>query len=254
MKIIESAKILVGTRISEIDMIDAGTSTIKDLKLLSPSEISILNSIPKKERSKYIGLLTKNKYKTLAKKVTEGIKEAVTLLLKKNNIEQHSILTIRRDAAFIIGPPPLDLGPWPELGLHRRFRNASTYSSSVTFKHLEFLANPDKRTFSLKGISDENTLLHKDYFIEFLLDFLFLLSNKQTEKEAYLLIKEFKKDYCSRKTPMEFFRTFNAESKFLLYDKDLAFYLGNINLKNKNDINIAYNFNTIILPLINALL
>jgi hypothetical protein len=255
MKIIKPAIIQTGARISEIDMTDAGLSIIKDLKLLSISEITKINKLPKHQKSIYIGKLAKNKYKNLAKDITSGINLAVKTLIEKNKIDSNDILKVRRDAVFVIGPPPLDLGPWPDtFGNNVKFRNDNTYDSILSLDKIEILSVLEKRTFVVKGISDENVLFHKDFIIEFILDFLTFLNKKRTEKEAFDLLKQFKNDYSLRKLPVEFYRTFDANSSFIINNDEIGLQIKYLPEEYKKDLNITYNFNHVILPLINAII
>ena len=91
----------------------------------------------------------------------------------------------------------------------------------------------------MKGISDDKLVMHKNYFMDFLLA---LFNTLQVEGiiEAVNLLQNFSIAYINRQLDSNYYRKFNSESDFdLLYDGNLW---SSISVSDINMIDIRYNY------------
>ena len=89
----------VNEEIIEYDMKSAGLSIIKSGKLLDERMISLLEILPKDQRSIKIGNLQKRD-KELTRKLNEGFEYYRKVFLESNDVKDDDIISIKKDAIF----------------------------------------------------------------------------------------------------------------------------------------------------------
>lgn len=198
----------------------------------------------KKERQVQIGIMQKNN-KEFAQKLSNGFKEARRLFFEANNIGDLDILSIKKDAIFTLKPcRNVRFG-------NLFFDTKNKYTSYLYLNRFEFLYNQDK--IDIKGIDDNNVVLHNDGFLLFLKDY-FMYKENMTNDYVRKFIIDFAKDYKEKELPIEFYRELNKNS---LYKTNMVFNKHDIYLTGTNNIDIldiSYNYLNYIIPLTRILI
>lgn len=238
---------LIGNEIIEYDIKEAGFNIIKCFNLLNQEEIDRLDKMTKKQRKIEIGLL-QNRHKDLKERLKGGFVECRRIFFTANNLQEDDILSIKKDAIFLLKPCT-----------HTKFKNIifaekNRYTSYYHLNNLEFYYNEDK--IDVKGINDKLLELHKDGFLLFLKD---LFRYKETEDDLMTLkfIKEFSDEYKKYLLPVEFYRELSKDSMYKFKKKLLN---DNIYIRDISDlyaeelIDIHYNFIHYIVPFMKILI
>lgn len=240
-----SINILKGT-IREYDMKEAGFSIIKNEKLLPLDKIVYLQSLTKQERTIQIGKYML-KDKVLNKTLTESFAKYRELFIKSNNIPDNYILSIKKDAIFIINKT-IDVDTFGEV----KFVMKNRYTSYYYMNKMEFYFNSMSKKMDIKGIKDDKLKLHKKYMLRFLRD-MFTYIELGNKDGAIRYLKKFANKYRNYELDLGYYREFNAESMLRIKDVNIGnFRLGVENFYaglTKQDIDINYNYATLIVNL-----
>lgn len=240
---------IVNEDIIEYDMKSAELSMIKQYGALDSDTIILLESLPKLERNIKIGKL-KKKNKNLIKDMNEGYKHYRKLFVEHNNLSDDDIISIKKDAIFTTKRckyTDFDLIKFDEKNKY------TSYYYFPSISRIELYYNKNK--LDVKGIRDENLQGHKDYMCSFFSRYAYM--NEMTSKTNLIkFINEFSYFYRTRQLDKNYYREFNATSKFRLYEQvggqDVAVdYVEDIDVE---EINILYNFFAYIQPLIERLI
>jgi len=237
---------LLKSIIREYDMREAGFNLIKEYGLLKPSKIKYLEeNFTKQERTIEIGKL-QNSNKYLAKNMMEAFKEARKQFCDMNEIENEDILSIKKDAIFIIKKQCRHL----KFGDYIEFSMKNRYSSYCYLNKMEFYYSVWNDNFDIKGATNkEHPLLkHICNIIKY---------NEKSNKE--LIFKQLQKlriDYLERSLPVEYYRELNPNNSFKLLEHYARYslYLDNTTKKFLDQIDISYNYINFIIPLISILI
>ena len=232
--------------IYELDLQKANISVLYSKGLITKDTYEYLYNTKRLIRQIYIGNLQReNRDISLALK--EGISHAKELLFKSNNIQDHEVLAIKNDAVYIIGRLPQVL----EFDLLKFIpKNVYTAFYSIREHNLElyyYYNNISKgEHLHVKGISDENLLLHENYMLKFLKD-LFYTIQTQDILTAINSLKEFYNMYTSRSLDINFYREFNSNSVYRYITKlNCGFINYNASINDINYLNISNNLNLLI--------
>lgn len=240
---------IVNSEIIEWDIKSANLSIIKEYNLLSDNKIAKIEKMNKQDRVVFVGK-EMAKDKDFSKILEESFNLIIKEFIKLNNLdEEYDVLSIKRDAVFIINKNPLIT----QLGKYINFIPKNTYTSFIYIKPYEFyFTNND---IEIKGLSknfeDEIKPLHQDGILAFLRDIIDIAANTNMNfRKMNMYLSEFVKAYKKKELPFNYYREFNASSKFkyIMYDNEML--MENIDDTILNNIDIQYNYINIILPLI----
>lgn len=194
-----------------------------------------------------IGLLIRDN-PSLGKTLEKGLCEARRLFIESNNIEDDEILSIKKDAIFLINKIP----KITEFG-NIKFVNKNIYTSFYKLeKHTHAFYYLDKfngtEILDIKGISDDILPIHENHFIEFL-KVVFESAQTESPVETLDIIINFYKQYIELKLDKEYYREFNAGSKFRFKSNfsQITTYTSDylLNDSNKPYLDISYNMEII---------
>ena len=231
--------------IYEYDMKRGGLSVIKEYSLLPQEEIEKLEKEEKKTSTINIGKLH-HKFKGLASKMNEGFMKARLLFGELNELKDSDIVSIKKDAIFTRKYCSVN-----QITDNILFREKNAYDAFIRIGKIEFYWSPEK--MDVKGISDERLIYHKDIleFISRIIQYMVRYDNKSALK----LIVKYMNDYKKRTLPINFYREFNADSKFIfMLDESTVLQLDNIGEEHIRELKIEYNYLNILVPLMNLLL
>ena len=227
--------------IIEYDMQEAGFSLTKEFKLLDKNTIEKLEKKGKDKRKIELGIIQRND-KDYREGLKLAFKEARRLFFEANNLEQQDILSIKKDAIFT-----LKTCKYREFGKYINFRPKNFYTSYIHLnKKMEFYYSPYK--LDIKGLSKDNVELHEDYMIKFIKLF-FKKMETETSETVIDFTKRFISKYKRKELEVGYYRTFDHNSCYYLNDGSGDVF-GDYWEEEKDELDISYNFHTILIKLI----
>ena len=231
--------------IYEYDMKDAGFSLIREFEQLPKYKIKELEKVTDKhERKVRIGKIERSdeRFKKLH---SESFSLARKLFIDANNLDEANIIAIKKDAIITSCYCAKQ-----KVGSYINFREKQNYTSYIRLdKRLEFYYNPYK--LDVKGMSDENLEKHREYVLKFL-NLFFRQMETESETEVLDFLRQFIDKYKRKELEVGYYRSFDHRSSFQLLSGESEFteYWED----EKNDLDIMYNFNNILLKLVKILL
>ena len=211
-----SYNIIVNAFIHEYDIAKANINALLQRGVIDKALYDTLYSADKSIREKRIGLMIRDNQK-IYKEIQAGIMDAKRNLITVNNIDTEDIVSIKNDAVFIMNKKP-DI---TKFGL-MDFKLKNIYTIYIKINRYEFYyyynSFNQEEKLDVKGISDNKLVIHKKYFMDFLLA-LFNTLQVQGIIEAMTMLYNFGDLYVQRKLDVNYYRKFNSESNFdLLYE------------------------------------
>jgi hypothetical protein len=173
--------------------------------------------------------------------LSESFKDVRKLFFEFNNLETTDIVSIKKDAIFVKKRCDVQ-----KFGDYINFRPKNYYSSYINLgKRLEFYYGKE---LDVKGISDENLELHREYMIDFIKKFI---NRMETESalDVITFTKRFIDKYKRKELAIGYYRTFDSRSKYMMLDETEGLYQ-NYFEEDKDDVDITYNYFNILLKLI----
>ena len=202
---------LTNVFIYEYDISKCNINILYTKGIIDKETYDMLYSSPRMKRQVYVGMLQKDA--NVAKTLSLGIKEARELFFKANNLQYRDILSIKKDAIFIINKQIQNT----DFGLIK-FVRKNVYTSFYRLSNLElyyYYNNMDKSEYiDVKGIS-KKLYLHEGYFIQILKDIFYCIQTNGPEVSLEM-IKEIYNKYITRQFPIEYYREFDAASSYAL--------------------------------------
>ena len=233
------------TQIVEWDIKSANTSIMKQYKLAPMRWIAKVEAMDDHNRKKQVGL-RQGKTKGLAKAMEEAFNEVVNQFIELNELEENDIISIKRDAVFIRSRTP----KITTIGEYCHFRPKGVYVAFLLLNGYEFYMKQDGH-FDIKGISDEVIPLHQDGILKFIGDFLDDFDYDMDGLHQYC--KDFVSAYKRRELPLDYYRELNGESSFVVLTDGGNYHAQSITESMIDDIDISYNYENIVIPLIQYL-
>lgn len=237
---------LIDCDIREYDMQASGLSIIKQHHLLSQDKIDVLEKMNKITRNKQIGLYQKDDPKLITS-MNDGFVEARKLFFEANKLEEGEVLSIKKDAIFVIDKNCHD----QKFGSYN-FRIKNFYHSYLYLNKIEFYYKSKNEPLDVKNLSEDNVSLHTDYILDMLKDFIYMLSTNQTDKSPVInWVVDFALAYRRKELDIGYYRELNSNSTYKL-NIDGTF----IAMDETDDLkhlNILYNYYKYIVPLVDIL-
>ena len=235
---------IIGKRIIEYDMKSANLNLCRYYKLLPEEELSKIECMNKEERVVYVGKLERND-RDFSKKLSEAFKSMRMEFFIANGIVDSDILSIKRDAIFVIG----------KKCRNNKFKNVTfveknVYSSYHNLNGIEFYYNSKNDVLDVKGITNES-LYQYQKFINILKRIFGLLElNKREEFTKF--IKRFTEDYKNKRLSYEYYKEFKPNGEYALIQNDTLYQytLSSVDRSVDDKLSINYNYLTYILPII----
>lgn len=203
----------------------------------------IYNSLLKADRmvrQVKIGLLLQSNPK-LVDILKAGIIEAKKNLFETNQINPASVLGIKNDAVFLINTV-LKCTRFGRVN----FVLKGDYTSYMKVFNIEmyYSLNRVNQTDQIivKGIGDKNLEKHKEYFLDFL-TYLFNIIETESSENVIASFMNFYQQYLNRELPIEYYRNFDATSKYRLMNSPYLLEKITDGTSKIRDIDISYNLN-----------
>lgn len=241
--------------IVEYDIKSAGFSVIKEKKLLPEKVITKLEGMKKEDRNIAIGKYQKN-IPTLSKEIVDTLSEVRQAFVQYNDIKPEEILSIKKDAIFLINKKPKYL----KFGENFIFRPKDSFTSYIYLNDLEvFYSSIDKKLVVKNFKSMRNAVVEYGESAD---DFdpnkepLFLdikrflaLSEKSNKDVLFEALKNYRSLYLNRELPKETYR--DVETSWYFYRGKQFKYCTE---EMFNEIDISSNYINYLRPLFEALL
>ena len=237
--------------IREYDISKANINILYWKGALDKSTYDELYRSPRDVRQYVIGNLQKET--RINDILMNGFIECRKIFLQENGLTDSDILSIKKDAIFVINKVP-KLTKFDNI----EFVNKNIYTSYMSFfnKKIELYYSSSKVTgtglehIDVKGISDKNIKYHE----EFMLDFLYYVFDMVENDSLENIISGFNRfyhSYINRELNIGYYRNFNASSNYTLnykspFNLNMSYELENINPATFSDysiLNISYNMN-----------
>jgi len=234
---------IVSASIKEYDIKSAGFNMLIAAKAIPQTKIDELNAMPKKERNIKIGLMIK-KDKELGKIINQNLVEYRRTFMERNNISDASILSIKKDAIFLINQPVTST----KFG-NVEFVLKNRYSSYYNLGDIEFYYS--REYLHIKGLGKDVPKIHRKYMIKFLRK-LFRQAEEVTDMSIICqAVRTFADDYRKKKLDIEYYREMNSDSMFMLNSGGIMGTSYKVPwTPDLEMIDIRYNYMTYIVPLI----
>jgi hypothetical protein len=232
---------LKNTRIREYDIKSAGLSTIKYKKLLPEEEILQIKKMDKKAENIYIGKRIR-KYPKLGEELINTLIEVRQEFALKNEIYEEEILSIKKDAIFLIKKVPyiLDI-------MGHEFREKDSFTSYCYLNQKEFFYSSETGKITIKGLADE--LINKGKFFLNDVKKIFEMGEKLTPEQMFTFLKNYRTKYLGRKLDVEHYR--DLDTGYFLFR---GYQLENISEDMIDKVDITQNYIKYIIPLFGALI
>lgn len=236
----------------EYDMRDGGFSIIKEFGLLPPSSIKVLSQMNKFDRHVAVGKEV-GANRDLSIDLMDGFVEARRAFFVKNDLDARSVLSIKKDAVFVIGRKCKEVN----FGKYIKFALKNSYTSYYRVNNIELYYSSKSRILDVKNLGKESFILTHPLLKEVSKILFYYENNKSL---VFKKLQQLRLDYLNRKFPISYYRELNSEGYFrtshnignvlsvTISDENIA---ASMNIK---DIDISYNYENLILPLINILI
>jgi hypothetical protein len=238
----KNIKYIKNAIITEYDMKNGGISILYHKGFLTKDEYDyLMNNLNKLERNIEIGKWLKNN-KEVSIGLMEGFKEARELFFNENDINDSDVLSIKKDAIFLIDKQV----KVKQLNEDYLFREKNQYSSYLNLLNKEFYFSLMDNILDVKGFSEDVVNIQKNYLFKFIQECLELSADSKNEK-LFIKLLEFKNNYITKKLPFEYYYDINFGGYLFKYDY-YTIILDSINneLLNNEYFNINTNLNVII--------
>jgi hypothetical protein len=233
---------LKNTTITEYDIKSAGFTVIKFKKLLPEEEILELESIGKEERNVRIGKRILQ-YPRIGEEIINTLAEVRQDFVVMNQIYDNDILSIKKDAIFLIRKNPTVL----KIGMFE-FRAKKSYSSYCYLNKKEFYYSSSDETLELKGFTEENKVKQEGYLLKDIKKIM-MMSEKLTNEQLFTFLKQYRTKYLGRQLNRETYRDIET-GKFSVE----GYYMEDISDEILSTADISQNYINYLLPLFNAVI
>ena len=237
------------TFIREYDISKANASILLWKGVIDKKQYNFIINLPRMDRQIMIGNMQKKK--EINEIVQKGFEECRYMFLKENELLPMDILSIKNDAIFVINKKVLNTHFVNGI-INFSLKNEYTSYMSLNKRKMELYYYSDPITqqdrIDVKGINDAKLVLHEKYFLDFIY-FLFEMMERDSIDEVLKVFQNFYNDYINKKLDVEYYRTFNADSKFVLkwdsktHKQVYAFDSISTARSNKDLIDISFNMN-----------
>ena len=234
----------ISSEIIEWDCKRAGISICKQFNLIPNKQIDKLESLSKDKCDKALGMLSRDD-KEFAKKLEDGFNKIVDDFINENHLDRESdIISIKRDAIFVINHNIVKEHWEPNI----TFRNKNSYVGYIAFENYEFYIKSDG-VVDTKGMSTAE--FHKDGILHLIYDFYSTIANSNMDIfEINKYLSELANLYKKRQLDPEYYREFNSFGKYRMRGDEKDLVMSDVNGDELDDIDISFNYESIILPLI----
>jgi hypothetical protein len=238
---------LLKKTIREYDIKEAGFNLIKYYNLLSAEDINELSNMTKEERTIEIGKL-QGYNKDFSKSLMDSFLKIQDEFIKSNNLIDDDILSIRKDAIFVIGKVCNNVN----FGEYVYFANKSSYTSFYRIDKYEFYYNIKNNLLDIKGLNDLSHPLIGD------LKSIIRLYELRDKDYIFKKLQNLRYEYLNYDLDSEYYREISTGMFRISRDynkisnQDLL--IEEVDEETFDIIDISYNYLNLIYPFISLLI
>lgn len=208
--------------IMEYDMVAASLSISRRFNLLDDALIDQLNLLPKKDRTRRIGLIQKDD-KDYSEKLLKGILNIRKTFLEQNNLTDENVVSLHSDAVFFNSKSEVK-----NIADGVEFKKKGSWTSFIRFRNIEMLYDGACVTF--KNVNKDMLNMHTLGIIRHISKIFEMIEDYNDEIFDYM--SRFQAQYLQDKLPDYYYIPFcrPAES-FKTYNLQLFAFLANVVLQ-----------------------
>ena len=231
-------------RLVEYDIVEGGYSVARNEKLLPRDFLRRLAKLDKKRRHVEIGIYS-GEHKEFTKALFAGFQKYVKLFREENGVEDEKVLSIKKDSITLYDS---DI-EMTRFGEHVEFTLRETASSYLLLGKKEFFLNSKTDRFWYKGFDSEldtaDTLLEE---IRKILEF----AEYKDRRFLFEYLKELRQAYVGRELCHSYYKELGPNAAYRLADsmKGYTVFLEHADDESVDHLDISYNYENILLPLI----
>lgn len=235
---------LKNIKVTEFDIHAAGFSVIKFLKLLPAEEIERLTRLPKFEKNVAIGLRIRDN-PSIGIKIEETLQKVRKAFVAVNNVDARNILSIKKDAIFVIKENPNILN----IKDFFQFARKNTYTSYARLSNIEFYFSNSQ--LDIKGLSKDNVAKCSLVLEE--IKKIFSIAEKMSDDVIFQFVQTFSKKYLNRELPIESYRELDS-GYFRIMDSKRCNFFEECDESFLQDLDITQNYVNYIKPLLTTII
>lgn len=234
---------LENAHIIEYDMKSGGLSVIKEFGLLDDKYIDKLENMDKQHRDIVMGKM-QILIPGMAKKLVEGFTKARQMFAAANNIDERKILSIKKDALFMVDSDIKTVQVTPNI----LFRPKNQYSSYANLNGKELYYSELKPNLDLKGFSEDVKNLQQNYLFK---DFRRLMKQREilAADTMFDVLQNYRKSYLERYLDINNYRNLDSGN----FDMP-GFSSDSADETMLETLNISHNYIYYVLPFITNIL
>lgn len=228
---------LISVPIYEYDITKANINILLRKNVISVEEYMHLKMMSRQSRQISIGMMMREN-PSIVNILAGGIIEAKKMFFEANNIMDNEVLSIKNDAVFVLGRQ-LQYTKFENI----EFVLKNSYSIYMKIFDLEIYYKSDQVSgldiIDIKGINDEKLKYHQNGMLVLLSEVFEQLDCGNID-DAITIFNKYYKAYVSKSLPIDFYRAFDKESKYIVTIMGKSYYVTNADI---NTIDISYNMN-----------
>lgn len=203
---------LLSTYIREYDINKANISILRKYGYITESQYDKYDSMDKDHRNISIGLLIRDN-KDMRDGLMKGFELSRKEFFEANEVEDHHVLGIKRDAIYLINKVATNLEFNGVV-----FGHENIYSSFYKAMNLEMYFYLDSindiSILDIKGIDNKKLINHEPYMMDFLKYLFEVAETSGLPSEQIMILNNFYKSYIKLELDPGYYREFNSNSMF----------------------------------------
>ena len=230
-------KYIKNTIITEYDMESAGMNILTELGYFSEEDRKKLLSMDKLKRNVLIGKMLRKNPKMM-EDLEKGFAEARRVFFEVNNIDDYDVVSVKRDAIFVIGNKKTN----HNISKYIKIRPKNRYTSYINIMGYENYYNSDTDKLDVKKYSKEVIEVHKDFLLK---DLKEILKNSELglTKENFIKLAVLKDKMVSYNLPKEYYFDIMRSSYLIKGIENVNFAIQNIEEDSVEKGILLYNNN-----------
>lgn len=225
---------LINSYIREYDISKANINILYKYNVLTKEQYQFYLNSDRMTRQCGIGMMQRDN-REVADVLKKGLSEARKEFYTSNTIKEEDVLSVKNDAVFLINKIPNHV-----VFDNIIFNLSATYTSFFKINGLElyYLYDTvnDIEILDVKGIGNEALGLHENHFLEFL-KVVFMTLQVSGVDDAIEIVSCFYNQYVNREVDVQYYRTFNSESCYII---DIDSYCYKYRTDNADNKDIEY--------------
>ncbi|QDJ97883.1 hypothetical protein PALS2_258 [Staphylococcus phage PALS_2] len=206
------------TVITEYDIKSAGMNILYDSGYLNEEQYNKLRNTQKYERNVIIGKMLRSN-KKMNEVLMNGFKIARKIFIENNNLKDSDILSIKKDAIFVIGKKCNNL----KISKHVRFAESEEYDNYINVLGKEHYINLYQNKIDVKGYQNGVKEHHMDYMFKFLIECLWE-DKKKDKMDLYKKLLLFKDNMINYNLTSGYYKDI-IENKYIIEMDTLEMYI-----------------------------